>query len=134
MGVFLTYLCIAIYTYFIFIYLLSNHPSRDLQGGKKLACGAGSQKPETENYTKCRKNSKPGPVTWSTDNLQFRQAPEEPHNLGSKISSAFSQYLNIMTSHFYIKGYLLSNYPSRDLQGDNKLACGVGSQKPERNP
>jgi len=25
-------------------------------------------------------------------------------------------------------GYLLGNYPFRDLQGGNKLACGAGSE------
>jgi len=35
------------------IYLLGNYP-RDLQGGNKLACGAGSQKPETEKKFQAR--------------------------------------------------------------------------------
>jgi len=31
-----------------------------LWGGNKLACGAGSQKCETENYAECRNNPRPG--------------------------------------------------------------------------
>jgi len=38
------------------IYLLGNYASRDLQGGFKLACGAGSQNFETENYSECYQN------------------------------------------------------------------------------
>ena len=72
-------------------------------------------------------------VTWSTDSLQSRQVSEEPHNLGSRIFSAFSQYLTIATSHFFIRGYhcykettvfsLVSTiYPFRDLCVFNMLA------------
>jgi len=41
--------------------LLGNYPSRKLQGGNRLACGARSQKSETESYDECS----PGQaVTW----------------------------------------------------------------------
>jgi len=67
-------------------------------------------------------------VTWSTDNLQSGQVPEEPQNLDFLYVQPVLKHHDLM---FFIKGYLLSNYPSRDLQGGNKLACDAGSQKSE---